>query len=253
MYPTAFDSLHERQQRVLCSDACGGAMWLGVQWGMPRMPQQEAWRHNTSKWGNWGRWSRNAIKLPLRDLAETPGHAELIPRQREEASRAGLAVYVLFYQIASAAAKVVVWAKMHFSSFPSSFSVSWSTASGGRASKWKSHCVCWCRRLSHLRSLARKPANTGGADPVHPKAVAAALPGAHKTCLLWLTKGSQIPDLHPRGSWVRHGDDDKVQQVAPLQLVWAPQAWSCPRECVEGNLCRLIQCASYSPLFGLIL
>lgn len=52
MYPTASDSLHVCRGRVLGGDVRGGAMRLGARWGMPRMPQQEARRHNTSKWGN---------------------------------------------------------------------------------------------------------------------------------------------------------------------------------------------------------
>lgn len=95
----------------------------------------------------------------------TPGRAELVPRQREEASGAGFAVCVLFHQIGSSgSSKHCGLGKEAFQTFPGSFSVAPSAASGERASK-------------------RRPGLAGMGDgawagATHPQAMATALPGA---------------------------------------------------------------------------
>lgn len=109
-------------------------MRLWAPQGMPRMPQQETWRHNTAKWGNWGRRSRNAIKLPLRDLAETPGLAELIPPSEGGSDQTGLCYLHFVYQDGDTGQQKMAWfgEKRYFSAFPGSLTLTQSTEREGK-------------------------------------------------------------------------------------------------------------------------
>lgn len=164
MHPPVCASPCVRQQWVLACDVLGGAMRLGVCWGMPRMPQQETRRHNMSKWGNWGRRSRNAIMWPPRDLAETPGRAELIPPAEAGESGAGPAAGVL--SDGTERHRQTLWFGERWIPAHSpapALCPKVQLAEGERASEsLQFPPPHWCRRASHLPRLAWKPAGARG-------------------------------------------------------------------------------------------
>lgn len=107
----------------------------------------------------------------------------------------------------------------------------------------------------------REASGTGGADPTHPIAVAAALPGTHGAtskgagvCLLFCMcfphcstkpvcsgrKQVPVPWDPSTGSWVSHSS---TSSSSTIHL-----SYSCPIKCVEAKLCRPIWYENYRAL-----